>query len=66
MVSTASLLGAQHKKGLVWRTNPQACLLCPWARHLTGRLHFYVAERWPTRISPGNNCEVANPACRKR
>ena len=66
MVFTASLLGAQHKKGIVWRTTRQACLLCPWARHLTGRLHLYVADRWPTRTSPDCNCEVANPACRKR
>ena len=28
------------------RTSRQACLLCPWARHLTGCLHLYVAERW--------------------
>ena len=34
MVFTASLLRAQHKKGIVWKTSPQACLLCPWARHL--------------------------------
>ena len=40
MVFTASLLGAQHKKGIVWRTSRQACLLRPWARHLTGRLTF--------------------------
>ena len=66
MVFTASLLGAQHKKGIVWRTSRQACLLCPWARHLTGRLHLYVADRWRTRASPGYNCEVASPACRKR
>ena len=24
----------------------QVRLLCPWARHLTGRLHLYVADRW--------------------
>ena len=47
MVFTASLLGAQHKKGIVWRTSRQACLLCPWARHLTGRLHLYVSEGGP-------------------
>ena len=63
MVSTASLLGAQHIKGIVWKTSRQACLLCPWARHLTGRLHLYVADRWPSRTSPDYNCEVANPAC---
>ena len=65
MVFTASLLGAQHIKGIVRRTSQQACL-CPWARHLTGRLHLYVTDRWPTRTSPDYNCEVANPACRKR
>ena len=63
MVITASLLGAQHIKGIVWRTSRQACLMCTWAKHLTGRLHLYVADRWPTRTSPGYNCEVANPAC---
>ena len=47
-------------------TSRQVCLLCPWARHLTGRLHLYVVDRWPTRTSPDYNCEVANPACRKR
>ena len=57
------MLGAQHKKEIVWRTTRQACLLYPWARHLTGRLHLYVADRWPTRTSPDYNCEVANPAC---
>ena len=65
MVFTTSLLGAQHKKGVVWRTSRQACLLCPWARYLTGRLHLYVADRRSTRTSPGYNCEVVNPACRK-
>ena len=66
IVFTASLLGAQHKKRIVWRTSWQACLWCPWARQLTGRFHLYVADRWPTRTSPSYNCEVANPACRKR
>ena len=66
MVFTASLLCAQHKKKIVWRTSRQACLLCPWARHLTGHLHLHVEDRWPTRTSPGYSCEVANPACRKR
>ena len=64
MVFTASLLST--KKGIVWRTSRQACLLYPWTRYLTGRLHFYVADRWPTRTSPDYNCEVANPACYKR
>ena len=53
-------------KGIVWRTRRRACLLCPWARHLTGRLHLHVVDRWLSRTSPGYNCEVANPACGKR
>ena len=28
-VFTASLLGAQHKKGIMWRTSRKACWLCP-------------------------------------
>ena len=63
MAFTASLLGAQHIKGIVWRTSRQTCLLCPWARHLTGRLYLYVVDRWPSRTSLDYNCEVANPAC---
>ena len=59
-------LALSIKKEIVWRTSWQACLLCPWARHLPGRLHLYVADRWPTRTSPGYNCEVAHPGCRKR
>ena len=48
MVSTASPLCAQQM-GIVWRTRPQACLLCPWARHLTGCLRLYVAAfMWQT------------------
>ena len=66
MVFTGFLLGAQHKKRITWRTSRQVRLLCPWARRLTGRLHLYVADRWPTRTSPDYNCEVANPACCKR
>ena len=66
MLFTASLLGAQHKKGILRRTSRQAYSLCPWARHLTGRFHLYVADSWPTRKSSGCNCEVANPTCRKR
>ena len=66
MVFTAFLLGAQQKIGIVWRTSQQACLLCPWAMHLTGRLRLCEADRWPTCTSPGYNCEVANPAYRKR
>ena len=66
MVFIASLLGAQHKKVIVWRTSWQACLLYPWARHLTGWLYLYVADRWPTRTSAGYNCEAAHPAYRKK
>ena len=66
MVFIASLLGAQYKKGIVWRTSWQACLLCPWTIQLTGCPHLYVADRWHTRTSSGYICEVENPACRKR
>ena len=66
MVFSASMLRAQHKKRIVWETSRQACLLCPWVRHLTGCLHLYVAGRRPTRASSGCNCEVAHPVCRKR
>ena len=66
MALTASLLGAHHKKEIVWITSRQACLLCPWARHLTGRLRLYVADRWPTHTLPDYNCEAANPGYRKR
>ena len=57
---------ALSKIVIVWRTSRQACLLCPWARHLTGRLHLYVANRWPAITSLEYNCEVAHPACHKR
>ena len=42
---TASLLGDQQNRD-TWKTSRQACLLCPCARHLTGVLHLYVADRW--------------------
>ena len=45
---------------------PASLLVVFLGKHLTGRLHLYVEDRWPTRTSPGYNCEVANPACRKR
>ena len=66
MIFTASLLGAQHRKKMVWRTSRQACLLCPWARHLTEASIFLRADKWPTRTSLEYNCEVSNPVCRKR
>ena len=65
MVFTASLLGAQHKKGIVCRTSWQACLLCPWAT-LNGTPPPLCGRQVAHRTSPDYNCEVANPACRKR
>ena len=47
MVSTASLLGAQHIKGIVWRTSRQACLLCPRAKHLTDASTFMLQTGGP-------------------
>ena len=35
-------------------------------KEFNGRPLLYVADRWPTHTLPGYNCEVANPACRKR
>ena len=58
-------LALSVKKG-VWRTSRQAWLLCPWARHLTGRLHLCVADRQPICTSLSYSCEIANPACHKR
>ena len=66
MVFKAFLLGAQHEKRTSVENKPASLLVVSLARYLTGRLHFYVADRWPTRTSLGYNCEVANPACRKR
>ena len=44
---------ALSKIGIVSRTSWQACLLCPWARHLTGCLHLYVANRlWSQAVYP--------------
>ena len=43
--------------------NKPASLLVSLGKALTGRLHLYVVDRWPSRTSPGYNCEVANPAC---
>ena len=39
MASAASLLGARHL-GEVVENKPASSLLCPWARHLTGRPTF--------------------------
>ena len=38
-----SLLGTQHKKGIVWRSNRQACLFL--GKALNGTPHLYVADR---------------------
>ena len=38
-------------------------LVVSLGKALTGRLHLYVEDRWPSRTSPGYNCEVANPPC---
>ena len=65
MVFTASLLGAQHKKRDSVEDKPASVLVMSLGKALTGRLHFYVADRWPTRTSPGYNSAVTNPACRK-
>ena len=53
-VSTASLLGARYLGGL-WRTSWQVRLLCPRARHLTGRPRLYVGDRWPRPIGKINS-----------
>ena len=42
---------------------PASLLVVSSGKALNGRLHLYVADRWPSRTSPGYNCEVANPAC---
>ena len=39
---------ALSTKGTLWRTR-LACLLWPWARHLTGCLHLYEADSWRSR-----------------
>ena len=41
--------------GRLWRTSRQVRLLCPWARHLTGRLRLYVEDRWPRHLKKGNS-----------
>ena len=51
------------KKG--WWENKRASLLVvPLGKALNGTPHIYVADRWPSRTSPGNNCKVAHPVCR--
>ena len=45
-IHSSSLLGIYHNGWIVWTTSRQACLLCPWASHLTGCLCFHVVERW--------------------
>ena len=41
--------------GRLWRTSRQVRLLCPWARHLKGRLRLYVEDRWPRHLGNGNS-----------
>ena len=38
--------------GRLWRTNRQVCLLCPWARHLTGRPTFIWKTGDPEMATP--------------
>ena len=65
--SQLSWLALRIKKEIVSRTNRQVCLLCPWARHLTGRLHLYVAGRWRTRTLPDYNSKSVHPTfCNRR
>ena len=45
---------------------PASLLVVSLGKALNGTPPLYVADRWPTRTSPDYNCEVANPACRKR
>ena len=45
---------------------PASLLVVSMGKALTGCLHLYMEDRWPTGTLPGYNCEVANPACRKR
>ena len=52
MESTSYLLGTRHLGEVV---NRQVRLLCPWTRHLTGRPHLYVEDRWPRHIANGNS-----------
>ena len=46
---------------------PANLLVVSLSKALNGMPHLInVADRWRTRTSPSNNCEVAYPACRKR
>ena len=45
---------------------PASLLVVSLGKALNGMPPPLVAHRWPTCTSPGYNCEVANPACRKR
>ena len=41
---------------------PASLLVVSLSKARNGRLHLYVADRWPTRTSPDDNCEVACPS----
>ena len=41
---------------------PASLLVVSLGKALKGTPHLYVADRRPSRTSPGYNCEVANPA----
>ena len=58
-------LALSTKKDIV-ENKPASLLVVSLCKALNGRLHLYVEDRWPSRTSPDYNCEVANPACRKR
>ena len=45
---------------------PASLLTVSLGKALNGLFHLYVADRWRTRTSPGNNCEAAHQECRKR
>ena len=50
MIFTTSLLGARHLGEVV--TSRQVRLLCPWARHLTGRPTFMWKTGDPEMATP--------------
>ena len=53
MVSTASLLGAQHL-GKVVENKPASSLLVFLGKALIGMPHVYMEDRWPRRFK--NEC----------
>ena len=63
MIFTVFLLGAQHLVEVV-KTSWQVRLLCPWARHLTGRPHLYVEDRWRGKQSTRRGVPVLQKTCK--